>query len=100
MAKIILKTDQTETAEADILGEDSYGRYNITLEVKGTTPVFFQRRVAKDKPFRNARFNDTEITLKEVGDNFDVDLTKDFDYRCVTETAGAEVWIAKHDPHG
>ena len=41
-----------------------------------------------------------EIKLTAAGDTLDVKLVKAYEYRLVTETAGAEVYIAAHDPHG
>lgn len=100
MAKVILEKGQKNTPDDQILGKDWYGKYQITLEVKGTTAVYFQRRVAKDKPWQNASCcNGSEITLTKVGAMLDVNLIKSFDYRCVTETAGSEVWIGKHQLH-
>lgn len=99
MARVILETTQPHTPDTGILGKDWYGEYQLTLEVAGTTPVILQRRVAPDREWKNARFNSTDISLSAEGDTLDVKLARDFDYRCLTETAGAEVWIAKHNPH-
>ena len=99
MAKAILKTDQTSTADTDILGKDWYGEYNLVCSVYDSADAHVQFRVPGGT-WINARYNGSEIKLTAAGENVDVKLVRDFDYRISTETAGAEVWIAKHDPHG
>lgn len=99
MAKVLLKTDQPHTADADILSTDWYGEYNLFCSVYDSADVHLQVRVPGGI-WINARYNGNEIKLTAAGENVDIRLARDFDYRLFTETAGAEVWIAKHDPHG
>ena len=99
MATVILKTDQTETAAADILGTDWYGEYQLLCTTYATAEVLLQVRVPGGT-WQNARYNGTAIKLTAAGDTLDVKLAKAYEYRLSTETAGAEVYIAAHDPHG
>lgn len=99
MAKVILKTDQTATADTDILGEDAYGEYQLFCDTYTSHEVFVQIRRAGGT-WKNARYKGDEIKLTAEGDVLDITVKKSFDYRLFTETAGAEVWIAKADPHG
>ena len=99
MAKVILKTDQTETPDADILGTDWYGEYQLLCTTYAADAVYLQVRVP-DGTWQNARYDGTEIKLTAAGDTLDVKLVKAYEYRLITATAGAEVYIAAHDPHG
>ena len=97
--KAILKTDQTATPNADILGTDWYGEYQLLCTTYDAAEVVLQVRVP-DGDWINARYDGTEIKLTAAGDTLDVKLAKAYEYRLSTETAGAEVYIAAHDPHG
>lgn len=99
MAKVILKSDQTETPDADILGKDWYGEYQLLCSTYGTAEVVLQVRLPGGT-WRNARYDGNEIKLTAAGDTLDVKLVRDYEYRLTTATAGAEVCIAAHDPHG
>ena len=99
MAKVILKKDQTQTPDPDILGKDWYGKYQLTCSVYASDPVNLQIRTPGGT-WNNAQFDGKEIRLTAEGDTVDVTLTKGYDYRAVTATEGAEVWIDAHDPHG
>ena len=99
MAKVILKTDQTATAAADTLGKDWYGEYQLLCTTYDSAEVLLQVRTPGGT-WLNARYDGTEIKLTAAGDTLDVKLARDYEYRLNTETAGAEVCIAKHDPHG
>ena len=99
MAKVILKTDQTETPDADILGTDWYGEYQLLCSIYDSDAVYLQVR-PPGGDWINARFNGTEITFSAQGDTLDVRLAKGYDYRLKTPNAGAEVWITRHNPHG
>lgn len=99
MAKVILKTDQTETHENDILGTDWYGEYQLLCTTYDAAEVTLQVRLP-DGTWQNARYDGNEIKLTGVGDTLDVKLAKSYEYRLSTATAGAEVYIAAHDPHG
>ena len=99
MANVILKSDQTATPDADILGTDWYGEYQLLCTTYGTAEVLMQVRVPGGD-WVNARYDGTEIKLTAAGATLDVKLAKSYEYRLSTETAGAEVYIAAHDPHG
>ena len=99
MAKVILKTDQTETAAADILGTDWYGEYQLLCSIYGSDEVHLQVR-PPGGDWINARYEGNAIKLAAAGDTLDVKLAKSYEYRLSTENAGAEVYIAAHDPHG
>lgn len=99
MASVILKTDQTATPDADILGPDWYGEYQLLCSVYASAEVVLQVR-PPGGDWINARYDGTEIKLTAAGDTLDVKLAKAYDYRLSTETEGAEVYIAAHDPHG
>ena len=98
MAKCILKSDQTATPDADILGPDWYGEYQITCSVYGSNAVNLQIRTPGGT-WNDAMFNGNAIELTAAGDTAEVKLTKEFDYRVATDAQGAEVWIDKSDPH-
>ncbi len=98
MAKVILKSDQTATDDADILDKDWYGEYQLTCSAAGTAPAKLQIR-PPDGTFNNVRYNGEEVELSDVGDTFDLKATRKFEYRLVTATAGVEIWIDKHHPH-
>lgn len=100
MARVILKSDQTETPDADILGTDWYGEYQLLCSVYASDEVHLQIRPPGGNHWMNARFNSTDITLRAQGDTLDVRLVKGYDYRLKTANAGAEVWIERHNPHG
>lgn len=99
MAKVILKTDQTHTPDADILGTDAYGEYQLFCDAYTSSEIYVQIR-REGGTWKNARYNGNDIKLTAEGDVLDITVKKGFDYRLFTETAGAEVWIAKDDPHG
>ena len=99
MAKVILKTDQTETPETDILGKDWYGEYQLLCTIYASDEVNLQVR-PPDGTWIDARFNGRRIKLTAAGDTLDVKLVRDYDYRLSTKTQGAEVCIATHNPHG
>ena len=101
MAQTILTSEQTES---EILGKDWYGEYQIACMVYTEHPVKLQFR-NPDHPTRGdtwitARHNDTEIVFKAAGDVFDFVFVRDFDYQFTTDTAGAEIDLGKHNPHG
>lgn len=100
MSKVILKSNQTATPDEAILGPDAYGNYQVTLEVAGSTPVKWQRRVSPESTWKTVVYKGEEMELTDEAETLEVALVKSFDYRCLTATAGAEVWIAPHDPHG
>ena len=99
MAKCILKSDQTATPDADILGPDWYGDYQITCSVYGSNAVNLQIRVPGSTTWNDAKFEGNDVELTAAGDTAKVELTKEFDYRVSTAAQGAEVWIDKVDPH-
>ena len=96
---VILKSDQTATPDADILGTDWYGEYQLLCTTYDAAEVVLQVR-PPGGDWINARYDGTEIKLTAAGDTLDVKLAKAYEYRLSTETAGAEVYIAAHDPHG
>ena len=101
MAKIILATDQEETPEADILGKDWYGLFQIFCTVYASDEVFLQANDPDDPDtdWINANLNGVDIKLSRVGAVLDVKLVRDIDYRLYTANPGAKVVIAKHNPH-
>ena len=96
MAKAILKSDQTQGA---VLGINHYGEYQLFCDTYTDSEVFLQIR-RTGGTWKNARYNGNEIKLTAEGDVLDITVKKSFDYRLFTETAGAEVWIERADPHG
>ena len=97
MPKRILATDQDQTPEADILGRDWHGDFQIVCTAYGSDPVKFQIRVEKE--WIDVNFNKTDIELTKKGAVLDVTLAYDVDYRVVTANPGAEVFISRIDPH-
>ena len=93
----ILATDQVETPEADILGRDWHGDFQIVCTAYGSDPVKFQIRVEKE--WIDVNFNKIDIELTKKGAVLDATLAYDLDYRVVTANPGAEVFIIKIDPH-
>lgn len=96
---VILKTDQTATPDADILGAAWYGEYQLLCTTYAAAEVTLQVR-PPGGTWQNARYDGKEIRLTAAGDTLDVKLAKSYEYRLSTATAGAEVYIAAHDPHG
>ena len=101
MAQTILTADKKESRT---LGKDWYGRYQIACMVYTSHPVTLQFRNPahsdRGETWIPARHNGTEIVFRAAGDVFDFAFVRGFDYRLVTGTAGAEIDIDKHDPHG
>ena len=98
MSKILLATDQPNTPEDQILGTDWYGEFQLLCQTYGSDEVVMQVR-AKGKTWNNAKFNGTDIKLTAAGEVLDVKLVKDYEYQLITANPGAEVHIAKHNPH-
>lgn len=95
---IILETDQTATHEDKILNKDWAGEFQLLCTVYTSYPVKMQVRVPNGT-WIDAKFNGTTIQLTEAGEVLDIKLARDFEYQLVTDTAGAEVHIAKHNIH-
>lgn len=93
---ILLEPDQPKTK---ILGKEWSGEFQIACEAYTSHPVRLQFRVRPDKDWRDAKYKGTNIQLAGLGEVLDIKLTRNFDYRLVTNTPGAEVHIAKHDIH-
>ena len=100
MPHTILATDQTETPDAHILGKDWAGEYQLLCTTYASAEVVLQVRPRGTQTWNTARFNRTEMKLTAAGDVLDIRLMRDYEYRLMTATAGAEVVIAKHDVHG
>ena len=97
MPKRILAIDQVETPDIDILGRVWYGDFKLICTVYASDPVKLQMRVESEWITVNS--NDIDIQLKKKGAVSDVTLAHDIDYKVITETQGAEVFISKIDPH-
>ena len=101
MAQTILTSDDTKSRT---LGKDWYGMYQIACMVYTDHPVKLEFRnpehADRGETWITARHNGTEIVFKAAGDVFDFRFVRGFDYQLVTETAGAEIDLDKHDPHG
>ena len=100
MPHTILATDQTETPDTHILGKDWAGEYQLLCTTYAAAAVVLQVRPRGVETWNTATFNGREIKLTAVGDVLDVRLVRDYEYRLITATAGAEVVIAKHNVHG
>lgn len=101
MAQTILTADDTKSR---LLDKDWCGKYQIACMVYTEHPVKLQFRNPehsdRGETWITARYNGTEIIFQAAGDVFDFRFVRGFDYQLVTETAGAEIDIDKHDPHG
>jgi hypothetical protein len=97
MAHVILTTDQTETPDKQILGKDWAGEYQLLCTTYASDEVVLQVRPRGTDTWNTAKFNGTEIKLTGVGEVLDVRLARDYEYRLLTATTGAEVVIAKHN---
>ena len=102
MAKVILATDQTATPEADTLGKDWYGDFQLFCTTYDSDEVVMQGNDPDDPDtgWITVNFNGVDIKLSRVGAVIDVKLARDIDYRLHTAEAGAKVVIAIHNPHG
>ena len=100
MPHTLLATDKTETPDNQILGKDWAGEYQLLCTTYDSAEVVLQVRPKGTTTWNTAKFNGQEIKLTAVGDVLDVRLVRDYEYRLMTATAGAEVVIAKHDIHG
>ena len=99
MPKKILAADQEQTPKADILGKAWYGEFQLLCTTYASDEVVMQVRVPGGT-WNNAKFNGRDIKLTAAGEVLDVKLVKDYEYQLMTANDGAEVFIAKHDPHG
>lgn len=100
MPHTILPSTETHTPDDQILGKDWAGEYQLLCTTYDSAEVVLQVRPQGTTTWNTAKFNGQEIKLTAVGDVLDVRLVRDYEYRLMTETAGAEVVIAKHDVHG
>ena len=98
MPHTILATDQTETSDDKILSKDWAGKYQLLCTVYAADPVKMQVRVPGGT-WIDAKFNGMQIQLTGVGETLDITLVRDYEYQLITENAGAEVVIAKHNIH-
>ena len=98
MATVILESTQTETADDKILGKDWAGEFQLFCKTfpNNATSVHLQIR-EPDGTWINAMFDGKEIQITTAGDVLDIRLVRDYEYRLNTDTAGAEVLIAKYD---
>ena len=99
MPHTILATDQTETPDDQILGKDWAGEYQLLCISYASDEVVLQVRPRGAETWNTAKFNGRDIKLTAVGDVLDVRLVRDYEYQLITENAGAEVVIAKHNIH-
>ena len=99
MPKKILAADQDRTPDPDILGKAWYGEFQLLCTTYASDEVVMQVRVPGGT-WNNAKFNGRDIKLTAAGEVLDVKLVKDYEYQLMTANDGAEVFIAKHDPHG
>lgn len=95
---IILESDQISTHEDNILDKDWVGEYQLLCTVYSSHPVKMQVRIPNGE-WIDAQFNGKQIQLTGVGEVLDIKLARNFEYQLVTDTAGAEVHIAKHNIH-
>ena len=98
MAEVILEsTEDTST----ILDEKYWGEFQMICIAYGSAEVELEVRdpntTEADYPWITARYNSTDIKFASVGDAFDVILTRGFEYRLKTSTAGAVVSIDRHN---
>ena len=101
MPHILLATDQTETPDDQILGKDWAGEYQLLCTTYASDEVVLQVRPrGNPETWNTAKFNGREIKLTGAGEVLDARLVRDYEYRLMTATAGAEVVIAKHDVYG
>jgi len=100
MAHTILPSTETRTSDTQILGKDWAGEYQLLCTTYASDEVVLQVRPRGTTTWNIAKFNGREIKLTAAGEVLDVRLVRDYEYRLMTATAGAEVVIAKHDVHG
>ena len=88
----LLESSQTETPDDSIICETFPGSYTL-LCVKSTdgSPVRLQVKEVGGAEWRDATFANTAIVLAEQGATLELPITPCYQYRCITETAGAEV---------
>ena len=103
--KIALSKTQTNTTANPIFGKDWAGEYQLLCTAYASDEVFLQvrPRVSEGETqltWQNAKFNGNAIKFTGVGEVFDLRFVRDYEYRLMTATAGAEVVIAKHDIYG
>ena len=95
---IILESDQTRTPDAKRLDKEWAGEFQLLCTVYTAHPVKMQVRPDTGE-WLDAKFNGEPIQLTGVGEVLDIKIARNFEYQLVTETAGAEVHIAKHNIH-
>ena len=95
---IILESDQTRTPDEKRLDKEWAGEFQLLCTVYTSHPVKMQVRPDNGE-WLDAKFNGETIQLTGVGEVLDIKIARNFEYQLVTETAGAEVHIAKHNIH-
>ena len=91
---VILSATETES---EVLGTQYAGQYQLVCLVYGSSPVMLEvRDPDHSDTWVTARYNSTDISFNAAGDSLDVVLTKGFDYRLKTTTAGAVISIDRH----
>ena len=87
----ILQATETEAA----IASDLIGNFQSACDVYASDEVILQFRVSPDRSWVNARQIDgTEIKWTQAGMIFEITLAEAFDYRVITTTAGAEIFLA------
>ena len=97
MPHIILSSTETHTPDDQILDKDWAGKYQFLCTTYAADEVILQVRPRGTETWLTAKFNGNDIKLTAAGDVLDVTLVRDYEYRLITENAGAEVVIAKHN---
>ena len=91
MQKTILETTETQTPDTKILCDTFSGTYQLLCTVYADSPVTLQIREPRAEMWRDCVFAGKAIRFEKVGEVVDVPVIPCYAYRCVTETAGAEV---------
>ena len=91
MQNTILETTQTQTPDTEILCDTFPGTYQLLCALYADSPVTLQIREPRAEMWRDAVFAGKTIRFEKVGDLVDVPVIPCYQYRCVTETAGAKI---------
>ena len=91
MQTTLLSPDQTETADANVLCDTFPGTYQLICVKYADSPVRLQVKEAGGTQWQDANFAGNAITLCERGASLELPTIPCYQYRCITETAGAEV---------
>ena len=87
----LLKPNQTQTPDDSLICETFPGSYTLLCVKYTGSPVRLQVKETGGTQWRDATFAGAAKVLDKQGATLPLPITPCYVYRCITETAGAEV---------